>query len=84
MAANKRSAWILGGTLLVAAASTLAGCTSLPLTDSKSTEKNGTSQDLDDAITPSWPADVWHSLRNAMGAVYDAGISFNPLMIGRK
>jgi hypothetical protein len=81
MAANKRSAWILGGTLLIAAASTVAGCASLPLADSKSVEKNGASQDLNDSTTPSWPADVWHSLRNAMGAVYDAGISFNPLMI---
>ena len=81
MAANQRSAWILGGTLLIAAASTLAGCASLPLVDSKGVEENGTSRDLDDSTTPSWPADVWRSLRNAMGAVYDAGISFNPLMI---
>ena len=84
MASNKASAWILSGTLLIAAASTLGGCTSLPLADSKSAEKAGTSQDLDDSITPSWPADVWHALRNAMGAVYDAGISFNPLMIRPK
>jgi hypothetical protein len=84
MAANKKSAWILGGTLLIAAASTLAGCASMPLTDSKSAEKTGASQDQDDSMTPSWPANVWHSLRNAMGAVYDAGISFNPLMISRK
>jgi hypothetical protein len=83
MTPNKKSAWILGATLLIMTASTLAGCASLPLTDSKSAEKAGTSQNLDDSITPSWPADVWHSLRNAMGAVYDAGISFNPLMIRR-
>lgn len=84
MALNAKSTWILGGTLLITAASTLAGCASMPLTDSKSAEKTGASQDQDDSMTPSWPANVWHSLRNAMGAVYDAGISFNPLMISRK
>jgi hypothetical protein len=84
MAANKRSAWILGGTLLIAAASTLAGCASLPSADSKSADKAGTFHTQNDSTTPSWPADAWHALRNAMGAVYDAGISFNPLMISRK
>jgi hypothetical protein len=67
MAPNKTSAWILGGTLLITAASTLAGCASMPLADSKSAEKAGPSKDIDGSISDSRPnADVSHVLRDAL------------------
>jgi hypothetical protein len=49
------SAWILGGTLLITAASTLAGCASVPLPDSRSAENAGTSKDIDGSINDSHP-----------------------------
>jgi hypothetical protein len=83
MSLNRKSAWILGATLLVTAGSTLAGCASMPLADSKSAEKAGPSQEIDGSINPSRPEpDVWHVLRGAMVDFNDAGISFNPLLLG--
>jgi hypothetical protein len=74
MALNAKSAWILGGTLLITAASTLAGCASMPLTDSRSAESAGPSKDTDGSISDSRPnADVCHVLRDAL--VDPAGIS---------
>jgi hypothetical protein len=83
MSLNRRSAWILGGTLLTTAASTLTGCASMPLADSRSAGEAGPSQEIDGSITPSRPEpDVWHVLRGAMVDLNDAGISFNPLLLG--
>jgi hypothetical protein len=76
MSLNKKSAWILGGTLLITAASTLAGCASTPLTDSRSAENAGPSKDIDGSISDSRPnANVCHVLRDAL--VDPAGISVN-------
>jgi hypothetical protein len=78
MALTAKSAWFLGGTLLITAASTLAGCASIPLADSRSAEKTGTSKDIDGSIGDSRPnADVCHVLRDALVDLNDAGISFN-------
>ena len=78
MALNAKAAWILAGTLLITAASTLAGCASTPLADPRSAEKAGTSKDIDGSISESRPnADVCRVLRNAMVDLNDAGISFN-------
>jgi hypothetical protein len=83
MALNKKSAWILAGTFVITAASTLAGCASMSSADSRRTEKSGASQEIDGSINPSpLEPDVWHVLRDAMAGLYDAGISFNPLMLG--
>jgi hypothetical protein len=76
MALNGKSAWILGGTLLIAAASTLAGCASTPLTDSRSAESAGPSKDTYDSISDTRPnANVCHVLWDAL--VDPAGISVN-------
>jgi|SRR5271167_380068 len=78
MTLNEKSAWILGGALSITAASTLAGCASMPLTDSRSAENTGISKDVDGSISESRPnADVCRVLRNAMVDLNDAGISFN-------
>jgi hypothetical protein len=83
MSLNSKSAWILGGTLLVTAASTLAGCASTPFADSRSAEKAALSQEIDGSINPGRPEpNVWHVLRDAMVDLNDAGISFNPLLLG--
>jgi hypothetical protein len=87
MSLNKKSAWILGGTLLITAGSTLAGCASVPLANSSSAEKAATSQEIEGSINPSVPEpDVWHVLRNTMVGLYvdfyDAGIAFNPFLMG--
>jgi hypothetical protein len=67
MALNAKSACILGGTLLITAASTLAGCASMPLADSRSAENAGTSKGIDGSISDSRPiADVCHVLRDAL------------------
>lgn len=82
MSLNGKSAWILGGTLLITAASTLAGCASMPLADSRSAEKAGSSQEIDGSINPSRPEpDVWHVLRSAMVDLNDAGISLNYFLL---
>jgi hypothetical protein len=76
MSLDRKSAWILGGTLLITAASTLGGCASMPLTDSRSAENTGPSKDIDDSISDSRPnADVRHVLRDAL--IDPAGISVN-------
>jgi hypothetical protein len=76
MALNAKSARILGGTLLITAASTLAGCASMPLADSRSAENAGTSKDIDGSISDSRPiADVCHVLRDAL--LDPASISVN-------
>jgi hypothetical protein len=78
MALNAKSRWILGGTLLIIAASTLAGCASTPLADSRSAEKAGTSKDVDSSIGDSRPnVNVCHVLRDALLDLNDAGISVN-------
>jgi hypothetical protein len=78
MALNAKSAWILGGTLLITAASILAGCASMPLADSRSAEKADISKDIDGSISDTRPnADVCHVLRDALVDLDDAGISFN-------
>ena len=78
MALNAKSAWILGGTLLLTAASTLSGCASMPLGDSRSAEKAGTSKDIDGSISDSRPnADIYHVVRDALVDLSDAGISVN-------
>jgi hypothetical protein len=78
MALNTKSGWILGGMLLITTASTLAGCASMPLTDSRSVEKADISKDIDGSISDSRPnANVCHVLRDALADLNDAGISFN-------
>jgi hypothetical protein len=78
MALNAKSAWILGATLLITAALTLAGCASTPLADSRSAEKAGISKDIDGSISDSRPnADVCHVVRDALANLNDAGISVN-------
>jgi len=82
MSLNRKSAWILGGMLLISAASTLAGCASTPLADSRSAEKAGPSQAIDGAINQSQPEhDVWHVLRSAMVGLNDADISVNYFLL---
>jgi hypothetical protein len=82
MSLNRNSVWVLGGTLLIIAASTLAGCASMPLADSRSAEKAAPSQEIDGAINQSRPEpDVWHVLRSAMVDLNDAGISVNYFLL---
>jgi hypothetical protein len=82
MSLNKKSAWILRGTLLITAASTLAGCASMPLANASSAEKATTSQEIDGSINPSRPEpDVWHVLRTTMVDLQDAGISANYFLL---
>jgi hypothetical protein len=67
MAPNAKSAWILGGTLLITAASTLAGCASMPSVDSRTAENAGPSKDIDGSISDSRPIpDACHVLRDAL------------------
>jgi hypothetical protein len=66
MALNAQTARILGVTLLITAGSTLAGCASLPLTDSRSAQNTGTSKDIPDSISDTRPsANECHVLRDA-------------------
>jgi hypothetical protein len=82
MSLDRKAVWILGGTLLVTAASTLAGCASIPLANSNSAENATTSQEIDASINPSRPAlDVWHVLRNTMVDLNDAGFSVNYFLL---
>jgi hypothetical protein len=81
-ALNAKSAWILGGTLLITAASTLAGCASMPLPDSRSAEKAGTSKVIDGSIIDNRPnANACHVLRDALVDLNDAGISVNYFLL---
>jgi hypothetical protein len=83
MAQNTQSAWILSATLLITAASALAGCASVPSAGLRSADKAGTSKDIDGSIDDSRAnADVRHVLRDALVDLDDAGISFNVLLIG--
>ena len=67
MAPNAKSAWILGGTLLITAASTLAGCASMPLADSRTAENAGPSKDIDGSKGESRPsAEACHVVRDAL------------------
>jgi hypothetical protein len=75
MSLKLKSAWILSGTFLITAASTVAGCASMPLTDSRSAENAGPSKDIDGSISDSRPANVCHVLRDAL--IDPAGISVN-------
>jgi hypothetical protein len=50
MSLARKSAWIIGGTLLVIVASTVAGCASTPLANSSSADKATTSQEIDGSI----------------------------------
>jgi hypothetical protein len=76
MSLKLKSAWILGGTFLITAASTVAGCASMPLTDSRSAENAGPSKDIDGSLSDSRPnANVCHVLRDAL--MDPAGISVN-------
>jgi hypothetical protein len=66
MAQNAKAARILGATLLITAASTLAGCASTPLTDSRSAQNTGTSKGIPDLISDTRAsADECHVLRDA-------------------
>lgn len=67
MALNAKAARILGGTLLITAASILAGCASMPLADSRGAQNTGTSKDIDGVTSDSRPnADVCHVWRDAL------------------
>jgi hypothetical protein len=82
MAVNVKAAWILAGSSLITAASTLAGCASTPLAESKSDEKAGISKDFDGSIGNSPPnANVCQVLRNALVDLRDAGISVNYFLL---
>lgn len=66
MAPNGKAARIFGVTLLITAASILAGCASTPLTGSRSAQNTGTSKDIPDSISATRPsADECHVLRDA-------------------
>jgi len=66
MALNAKAARILGGTLLITAASTLTACASTPLADSRSVQNTGTSRDIAGSISDTRPsADECHVLRDA-------------------
>jgi len=67
MTLDRKSAWILVGMLLIAASSTLAGCASMPLADSKGAENAGPSKDVDGSISAGRPiADVGHVVRDVL------------------
>jgi hypothetical protein len=67
MVLNAKVIRILGVALLITAASTLAGCASTSLTDSRSAAQNtGTSKDMPDSISDTRPStDECHVLRDA-------------------
>ena len=66
MSPDRKSAWMIRGTLLIMA-STVAGCASSPVANSSSAERATTSQ-LDGPISPSPPdVNVWHALAFVMG-----------------
>ncbi len=61
------AARFLCGTVLITAASTLAGCSSMPFVDSRNAESTGTIRDVDGATSDSRPhADGCHVLRDAL------------------
>jgi hypothetical protein len=84
MSPDRKSAWIIRGTLLIIVASTVAGCASTPLANSSSAEKATTSQEIDGSINPSPPdLNVWHVLRNTMADLHDAGIPIDYFFLFR-
>jgi hypothetical protein len=84
MSLDRKSAWIIGGTLLIIVASTVAGCASTPLANSSSAEKATTSQEIDGPINPSPPdLNVWHALRNTMADLRDAGMPIDYFFLFR-
>jgi hypothetical protein len=65
MALNAKASRFIGVTLMVTA-STLGGCASTPLSDSRSAQNTGTSKDISDSISDTRPsADECHVLRDA-------------------
>jgi hypothetical protein len=50
MALNAKAAQILGGTLWIAMASTLAGCASIASSESRSAQITGPSRDIDGSL----------------------------------
>jgi hypothetical protein len=67
MALNATAARILGGTLLLTTASTLAGCASVPVAESRSAQNIGLSKDLDGSMSDSRPtADICHVWRDVL------------------
>jgi hypothetical protein len=67
MALNATAARILSGTLLLTTASTLAGCASMPLAESRSAQNTGLSKDIDGSMSDSRPnADVCHFWRDVL------------------
>ena len=80
---NRILSWALGRTLLIAAASILAGCASIPLPKSTSTEKDGPPHEIDGSINPSpSESDLWHILRSALVDLNDAGVAVYPFLMG--
>jgi hypothetical protein len=84
MSLDRKSAWIIGGTLMIIVASTVAGCASTPLANSSSAEKSTTSQEIDGSINPSpQELSVWRVLRNTMADLHDAGIPIDYFFLFR-
>ena len=66
MALNSKAARVLGGTLLITVAWTVAGCASTPLVDSGSAQNAGTPKDMAGSISDTRPsAGECHVLRDA-------------------
>jgi hypothetical protein len=84
MSLERKSAWIIGGTLMIIVASTVAGCASTPLANSSSAEKSTTSQEIDGSINSSpQELSVWRVLRNTMADLHDAGIPIDYFFLFR-
>jgi hypothetical protein len=84
MSPARKSAWIIGGTLLIIVASTIAGCASTPLANSSSADKATTSQEIDGSINPSPPdLNVWHFVRNTVADLRDAGVPIDYFFLFR-
>jgi hypothetical protein len=84
MSLDRKSYWIIGETILIIVASTVAGCASMPLANSSSAAKATTSQEMDGSISPSPPKlDAWHFLRNTMADLHDAGIPIDYFFLFR-
>lgn len=84
MSPDRKSAWIIGGTVLIIMASSVAGCASMPLANSSGAEKAATSQEMDGSINPSPPElNFWHVLRNTMADLHDAGIPIDYFFLFR-
>jgi hypothetical protein len=74
---------MLRGALLIGAASTFAGCASSPLAGSRDADVGRPSAAIGGSTNPGGSdPPVWRVLRDTMVDLYDAGISFNPLLLG--